>query len=38
MYTDEFSVIFIAERLKKFFNHAISVISVNINELFTKQL
>ena len=38
VYTDEFSVIFIVEGLKKIFNHAISLISVNINELFTKQL
>ena len=38
VYTDEFSVIFIVEGLKKFFNRAISLISVNINELFTKQL
>ena len=38
VYTDKFSVIFIVEGLKKIFNHAISLISVNINELFTKQL
>ena len=35
VYTDEFSVIFIVEGLKEIFNHAISLISVNINELFT---
>ena len=38
VYTDKFSVIFSVEGLKKFFNPAISLISVNINELFTKQL
>ena len=32
VYTDKFSVIFSYGGLKKFFNYAISLISVNINE------
>ena len=38
VYTDEFSVIFSVEGFKKIFNHAISLISANISEYFTKQL
>ena len=38
VYTDKFSVIFSDEGLTKFFNYAISLINVNINEQFTKQL
>ena len=38
MYTDKISIIFSVEGFKKNFNHAISLISANISEYFTKQL
>ena len=38
MYTDKISIIFSVEGFKKFFNRAISLISANISEYFTKQL
>ena len=38
VYTDKISIIFSVEGFKKNFNHAISLISANISEYFTKQL
>ena len=38
VYTDKISIIFSVEGFKKIFNRAISLISANISEYFTKQL